>query len=73
VRRVYQYMGPYGDPERIKALATTVLQNEDQVRRISREIMAGKVFEVLKGTFAIKPKPIDKASFEEKAKEELGS
>ncbi|MDX1410434.1 MAG: hypothetical protein R3330_19925, partial [Saprospiraceae bacterium] len=67
VRMVYQYVGPYTDPANIQQLVQTVLQNRDQVERISRDAMAEKIFDELKGTFNIENQSIALEAFEEEA------
>ena len=71
VRMVYQYVGPYTDPANVQQLVQTVLQNRDQVERISREAMAEKIFDVLKGTFNIENQAIELEAFEEEAEKTL--
>ncbi len=66
-RRVYQYIGPYGDAETIRRLVGTILGNRDQVSSISREVMANKVFEVLKGSFKINDESISEDAFVEQS------
>ena len=70
-RKVYQYIGQYGDQESIKRMVGTVLQNREQVERISREVMATKVFEALKTTFSIEAEAINEADFKVKSDEIL--
>ena len=66
-RRVYQYMGPYGDQQMAQRLASSILGNNDQVQRIAREIMANKVFEVLKESFKISDETITSDKFKEES------
>lgn len=66
-RRVYQYIGPYGDPDTLRRLVTTILGNRDQVSSISREVMANKVFEVLKESFKIQNESIAEEAFVEQS------
>ena len=62
-RRVYQYVGPYGDQETVQRLAGAILGDRDQVERISREVMANKVFEVLRKSFDVTDEAISEEDF----------
>jgi len=62
-RRVYQYVGPYGDQETVQRIAGTILADKDQVERISREVMANKIFEVLRKSFDVKDEAISEEDF----------
>ena len=62
-RRVYQYVGPYGDQETVKRLAGSILADRDQVERISREVMANKVFEVLRKSFKVEDESVSEEDF----------
>ena len=67
VNRVFQYLGPYGNEETVRRLAGSILSNREQVQQIAREVMANKVFDVLKGTFEISDKSVDKDTFKEES------
>ncbi len=62
-RRVYQYVGPYGDKETVQRLAGSILGDREQVERISREVMANKVFEVLRESFEVTDEAISEEDF----------
>ena len=70
-RTVMQYVGPYGDADGVRRLVGSVLGNQEQVDRIAREVLANKVFEVLKGTFSISDKSISEDDFQEESKKIL--
>jgi trigger factor len=70
-RRVYQYVGPYGDQETVQRIAGTILADREQVDRISREVMANKVFEVLKGSFDVLDEAISEEDFKVASEEIL--
>jgi trigger factor len=66
-RRVYQYVGPYGDQETVQRLARAILEDRDQVERISREVMANKVFDVLRKSFNVEDEAISEEDFKVEA------
>lgn len=65
--RVFQYLGPYGNEETVRQLANSILSNRDQVQQIAREVMASKVFNVLKDSFKITDKTVDRDTFQEES------
>ena len=66
-RMVYQYVGPYAGEAQVHQLAQTVLGNREQIDRIARDVMADKIFNVLKGTFQIENQAIALDDFKEEA------
>lgn len=70
-RRVYQYVGPHGDQETVKNIASTILADKEQVERISREVMANKIFEVLRKSFDVKDEAITEEDFKAVSEEVL--
>jgi trigger factor len=65
--RVFQYLGPYGNEDTVRQLAGSILGNREQVQQIAREVMASKVFDVLKESFEITEKTVDKDTFKEES------
>jgi trigger factor len=66
--RVISYLGPYQDEAMIEQMSQRLLQDQNQVEKLYEEILADKIFDVLKGKFKLTRKPISIEKFNEEVK-----